>query len=255
MERVTDKRKETNWCVYMHENRFNNKKYIGITCQKPTNRWKNGRGYDECPRFYNAIQKYGWDGFRHEILYTNLSQTEAEQLEVDLIAKYETRNPDKGYNMTSGGATNSGWHHSPETKEKLSKIASARTLSDDTKRKIGESSKGRVRTDVTRKRLSESLKGRFVGEETRAKLRELNTGKKFSDSARAKMSAQRKGALNARARAVVCVETGTRFSTGVEAEGATGAPRSKICECCKGTRNIAGGYHWRYADEVVTVNV
>ena len=141
MEQFTDKRKETNFCVYMHENRFNNKKYIGITCQKPTYRWKNGRGYDECPRFFNAIQKYGWDGFRHEILYTNLTQNEAEQLERDLIAKYETMNEEKGYNLASGGVINSGWHHSAEAREKFSRIASQRTLSEETKRKISESQK------------------------------------------------------------------------------------------------------------------
>lgn len=92
----------TNWCVYMHENRTNGKRYIGITSQKPTRKWANGNGYKHCPTFYKAIQEHGWDAFKHEILYTELTQQQAERLERTLILKYETLNPDKGYNTASG---------------------------------------------------------------------------------------------------------------------------------------------------------
>ena len=34
------------WTVYMHVNKINGKKYVGITSQKPEERWKNnGIGY------------------------------------------------------------------------------------------------------------------------------------------------------------------------------------------------------------------
>ena len=46
--------------VYMHTNRLNNKKYIGITCQDPKKRWRNGKGYKN-GYFASAINKYGWD--------------------------------------------------------------------------------------------------------------------------------------------------------------------------------------------------
>ena len=101
MENLSNKK--NNWCVYMHENRVNGKKYIGITSQKPTNSWANGHGYKSCPFFHAAILRQGWDAFKHEILYTGLEQVEAEKLEVELIAKYETRNPDKGYNTDRKG--------------------------------------------------------------------------------------------------------------------------------------------------------
>lgn len=97
--------KETSrkYCVYMHENKFNKKKYIGITGKEPKIRWANGRGYTGCTHFYNAIQKYGWDNFEHKILHTNLSKKEACEKEIELIKKYDTTNENKGYNISSGG--------------------------------------------------------------------------------------------------------------------------------------------------------
>ena len=67
-----------NYCVYCHTNKINGKKYIGITCQKPNKRWGvDGKKYHESPKFWNAIQKYGWDNFNHEVLFTHLSKDEA----------------------------------------------------------------------------------------------------------------------------------------------------------------------------------
>ena len=106
MENLTNK--TTNWCVYMHEHRESGKKFIGITNQKPTNRWDNGRGYERCPRFYPAIQADGWDAFRHEILFTNLTQAEAELLEIELISKYGTQDPARGYNSRRVRAEDGG---------------------------------------------------------------------------------------------------------------------------------------------------
>lgn len=93
-----------NYCVYLHTNKINNKKYIGITCQKPEARWNNGKGYSSRqPIFYNAIKKYGWENFTHEILFENLTKEHALEIEVSLIEKYRTTNSNFGYNNTIGG--------------------------------------------------------------------------------------------------------------------------------------------------------
>ena len=56
-----------NWKVYRHTGPTNFV-YIGITKQQLYKRWSNGRGYSHGqPKFYNAIQKYGWDAFKHEV--------------------------------------------------------------------------------------------------------------------------------------------------------------------------------------------
>ena len=42
--------------IYLHRNKINNKVYIGQTIQDNLNyRWKNGKGYNTCTYFYNAI--------------------------------------------------------------------------------------------------------------------------------------------------------------------------------------------------------
>ena len=60
-----------NYKVYKHTNIINNKVYIGLTKQEPKRRWQNGYGYIDNSYFYNSITKYGWDGFKHEVLYDN----------------------------------------------------------------------------------------------------------------------------------------------------------------------------------------
>lgn len=95
------------YTIYCHENRINGKLYIGQTrCQDLTRRWTGGHGYEGCPHFYAAIQKYGWKNFSHIILRTGLTKTEADEYEKIYINFFDTTNPDFGYNIQEGG------HHS-----------------------------------------------------------------------------------------------------------------------------------------------
>lgn len=94
-----------NYKVYKHTNLLNNKVYIGITQQKVEKRWQKGYGYSEQPYFYNAIKKYGWNGFEHEILFENLTEEEAKSKEQELIKKYKSNDRNYGYNLSKGGET------------------------------------------------------------------------------------------------------------------------------------------------------
>lgn len=104
---------ENKWFVYMHVNKINGKRYIGITSRKaPRNRWgKNGNGYlgkrksgeFQQPHFANAIIKYGWDNFEHIILLKNICEEEAKYSERYLISWYKSNDEKYGYNCTGGG--------------------------------------------------------------------------------------------------------------------------------------------------------
>ena len=95
---------ERKWTVYVHENKINGKKYVGITSKtNPNDRWRNGRGYDGSPQFYNAIRKYGWDNFNHIIVVNSVTKNEACNIEIMLISALNTRNSEYGYNFYIGG--------------------------------------------------------------------------------------------------------------------------------------------------------
>ena len=116
-----------NYCVYKHTSP-SGKVYVGITKLKPKYRWNNGKGYtrtDEQILFKRAIIKYGWDNFTHTIILDNVSELEAKYTERYLIRWYKIHN--LSYNITDGGDgalgaghTHTGWHHSTESKRKMS---------------------------------------------------------------------------------------------------------------------------------------
>lgn len=89
------------WKVYKHTNLVNGKVYIGITSGNPQHRWNGGRGYKGQPKFFNAILKYGWDGFSHEVLVDNLTREQACVMERELISAHNSITD--GYNISPGG--------------------------------------------------------------------------------------------------------------------------------------------------------
>lgn len=155
---------ENEYTVYIHTNQLNNKVYIGITKQTPIRRWgKNGSNYKSTPHFYSAIIKYGWDNFKHEILFTKLTKSEACKQERYLIKKYKSNIHEFGYNITEGGDVPS---MSTDIRKKLSqrlkgnKNCLGRILSEETRRKISDAQRGRKFSAEHRRHISEAKKAR-----------------------------------------------------------------------------------------------
>ena len=153
----------------------NGKVYIGITGTAfETRCGKGGYNYKKNTFFYRAIEKYGWNNIRHEILFTGLTKEEAEQKEIELIAEYKSNQREYGYNVSSGGESgNAGVIASKETRRKMS-IAhlgnpsnTGKKLSEETRRKLSEAHKG-----------NKVMLGRKLSEETRKKMSEAQKGEK-----------------------------------------------------------------------------
>lgn len=95
-----DWREDAKWTVYVHTSP-SGKCYVGITQMNPLDRWKNGNGYRK-QGFFNAIQKYGWDNFKHEIIAEHLTEDEACRMEITLIKELNAFGVG-GYNHDTGG--------------------------------------------------------------------------------------------------------------------------------------------------------
>lgn len=104
------------WTVYMHICP-NKKVYIGITSVTPETRWRQGGGYPNNPHFTNAIQKYGWDNIEHLILFENLEEENAKNIEIKLISVWKS--VDMCYNLTDGGDGYKGLQHDDAFCERL----------------------------------------------------------------------------------------------------------------------------------------
>lgn len=233
---MKDIKNERIYTVYKHtlpmsvSGKENDMVYIGITSVQPEVRWgKNGRCYNNSSYFWNAIQKYGWDNFIHEILFEGLTKEEAEQKEVELISYYNSADRDFGYNISLGG-----FHHGKHSLESRMKISKAhkgksynigRTLSEDAKLKISKANKGRHRSEEFKKKLSEAHKGKPKSEEFCKNLSDVKSIP------------------------VICIETKKIYKSSTIAGKELGIDNSTISKCCKGDAKEAGGFHWMFADE------
>ena len=93
---------EGTYCVYIHTCP-DGQMYVGITKQAPIRRWNHGRNY-EGQWFYDAIEKWGWENIKHEIVLEGLDEQTAKTKEVELIDSLHTWRPGIGYNNTLKGA-------------------------------------------------------------------------------------------------------------------------------------------------------
>jgi group I intron endonuclease len=227
-----------NYIVYMHVNKANGKRYIGITSMKPEDRWKSGEGYRKNEHFYRSIKKYGWDGFEHKIVAKDLTEEQASILERSLIEKYQSNHCKFGYNKTNGGEI--GKEYSKEVREKMSLHSYwkgkhganyGKKFSEEIRRKIGEKSKGRKFSAEAIEKIRASSLGRKLSEDARRKISEANKGRNkgvcLSEETRAKISASGRGKKRS-------LETRLRMSAGQTGHTVSESTRYKLSVANKG---------------------
>lgn len=257
------------FCVYIHKNKSNGKLYCGITSQNPENRWREGNGYPHNQHFKNAISKYGWDGFEHLIIHTDLSRDEACRLEQKYISTFDLTNPCFGYNQTRGGDGTLGYNHTKETKAKMSQNRMGHICTDETKQKISTQNsglgngmygmtpwnKGMTTPDDVRLKISQSRKGKTAG------VSHPMYGKRHADASIKKMSESHKGCTpwnKGRSTGIrppntqrvgMYDDTGTLLKVYTSISDAikdVGGYSANISACCRGRVQHASGYVWKY---------
>ena len=79
-------------------------KYFGHT-NNIRSRWRGPSAYKGCG-IYSAIEKYGWKSLKKTVIADHLSEEDAKKIEAWLIERYDTTNPEKGYNKQAGDIYN-----------------------------------------------------------------------------------------------------------------------------------------------------
>jgi hypothetical protein len=180
------------WYVYQHiTNDESLPFYIGIGKKKNYSRAKTK--FDRNQFWSNIVNKHG---FKHIILYENISYEEACKLEIELIAKYGRRDLGTGClcNLTNGGEGKSGISE----EERL--VRSNRFSGEN------NPNYGKKMSDVQKQKISNTLKenkiippnwhNTEVADLIKAKISKSLTGKPTSDNKRLKLSQCNSGELN-----------------------------------------------------------
>ena len=268
----------SNYSVYKHtlpreiSGKDNDMIYIGITMQDVSKRWQNGKGYKNNPYFNNVIQKYGWQSFLHEVLYTNLTKEEAEQKEIELISCYKSNHRDYGYNISNGGECSG--KHSEETKQKM-KVNHAdfsgenhplygKHHSYNTKQLLSQKARKRyeengspfvgfshseetklVLSKIAKERLSIPENNPFYGKSHTEETKSI-----LSKKAKERLKDKTKNPNYGNTKKVICLDNGIVYPSVQYVSEKFGLSIGSLYMNCKGKSDKCGGYRFRYLDLV-----
>ena len=216
------------YIVYIHINTKTDNVYVGITkYSNPNRRWgNNGERYNHCIKFMNAINKYGWDTFKHIIL-CKTTKEKAIILEKALIAYYKRKK--RSYNIANGGEGTESF--SEETRNKL--------------RKYTPWIKGKHHSEATKELIAEAGR-RPCPREVRLKISMATKGRPYYGIT----EKGRKRAIKALSKPVIQYALDgsyiNEFPSATEAERLLGVKGKHISCCCNGKRKTAYGYKWSY---------
>lgn len=229
------------YCVYVHTNKTNGKRYVGITRRDVKERWRKGSTYRYNDHFYRSIMKYGWDGFEHEVLFTGLTKAEADEMERCLIRLWECTDSNKGYNIALGGDGHESY--SPQTRRKMSESAKLRNKDPEKFNRICEGNRERWNDKDEHIKVSNGLKNYYADNPERRKEISEERRQFFAEHPEKK-----------KVRPVIQLskigEIIKTWNSMTEAAKQFGTSPQNISAVCNGRRRSAGGYIWRYYDAV-----
>lgn len=238
--------------VYMHTNKINGKVYIGITCKTLNDRFRSGNGYNHNAHFKSAIQKYGWNNFEHTLIADNLSYEDACEMEINLIALYDSTNREKGYNVSYGGESGRlGIKHTEEAKQKMREHHWSKRHRSPL---LGTKLPGyRIKQLRQRKGELSAWYGKHHTDESKQKISRANSGDKAYWHNHKMTEKHKQHVAEGHYKPVLQILNGViiaEFSSAKEAEEKTGIARCNISRCCCGNRKTVGGYEWKHKEVI-----
>jgi hypothetical protein len=167
--------------VYKHIRKDSNEIfYIGIG---KTSKRAHSKSYRN-NHWWDVVNKHGYDV---EIIKEGLSWEDAQQTEIELIAKYGRHDLSKGplVNQTDGGDGNNNQIFTEETRLKMSKSHRGKRHSDETRKKMSDASIGKKKSPEHTEKNRLAKIGKTLSEETKEKIGQANLGRVDTDQTKA----------------------------------------------------------------------
>ncbi|MBO7694142.1 MAG: GIY-YIG nuclease family protein [Methanobrevibacter sp.] len=120
--------------IYITTNTINGMIYIGQHKSESFDKNYYGSGI----HLLSAIDKYGKENFKCEIIEECCSKEELDLREIFYINKYNSTDINIGYNISLGGSGIWIEHHTDETKQKISKANKGKVRTDDCKKYLSK---------------------------------------------------------------------------------------------------------------------
>jgi len=257
--------------IYKIENTINGKVYIGQTIMNINKRiarhkYELGVGQHHSQYLQRAWDKYGEGAFEFSVI-KKCPKNELDKEEIEHIKRYDSFK--NGYNMTSGGVTNSHKKpHTEQSKKKMSIKSRKRWQDEEYREKMkniprakGEKANKSVKVICINDNKifgSMTLAGEYYGIDFKSisaccagkneyvGLRQ--TGIKLEFAYYDEEKQYKLKAINHinEKRRIKCIDTGQTFNSLNEAEIKTGITKASISHVCHGRRNHAGGMEWEF---------
>lgn len=230
--------------IYSITNEINGHAYIGKT-NNLVRRWKEHcYGHGGTAILNKAFKKYGIEHFIFDIVaqipFDSIEELNdaLNQLEMYYIALYDTLN--NGYNATAGGDGTSFYHHSEQTKRKISQSQIGKILSEEHKRKCRVANLGNHHTEKAKEAIRQALLHRdsSVYDRVANKLR----GRTRNHDMIMRGAAKRRKPI---------LQYDLQGNFVKEWEGAScieGFERANIEACCKGKISRSQGFIWKHKE-------
>ena len=256
--------------IYEVVNIVNGMRYVGSTGNLRKRRGEH-RAYLKMGKHRNRLlqedwNQYGLNNFRFNILLfcSSLDLLFYEQRALSQVNQHKN-----GYNQRIVVDSNLGLKHTKATKKKQaeSKIGAlnpnyGKKLSKEHRGRISEANKGKIVSKETRKKMSEwqrgeksSMYGKHLSAATREKIAKSLKGHRHTKSTKQKISESKIGSKNPHSRAVIQYSKSFNiinyFGWMNAATNTTGIDDASISRVCRGRQKTAGGYAWRYAEQIL----
>ena len=125
--------------IYKTTNLINGKIYIGQRMFCDSN-WHNNNYLGSGKWITRAIKKHGRENFKREIIEYVKFKKDIDNIETKWIEFYDATNPLIGYNIAKYGSTSmKDFHHSDESKKKISDFNKKKRASKETREKMRNS--------------------------------------------------------------------------------------------------------------------